>query len=101
MTRFNYDLTGPDITDPVWGTTSQLHYNDIQCTATWFEIVTGVQVKLWKNLHVGWSIRLKRTISTDKDPVAKPYYIPGYGFTTNDTSWGATYNINYHFNWGK
>ncbi len=101
LSRYNFDISGPPIKDPVWGGSEPFSYTDIATTSHWLEIVVGVQVKVWRNFHMGWSVRYKREISSTKNQYAKPYYIPGFGTTTQTTAWGASYNLIFDLNWGK
>lgn len=101
LSRYEFDISGPPLTDPVWGGSEPFSYKGIGTTSHWFELVAGVQVKVWSNIHMGWSVRYKHEISSTKNAYAKPYFIPGYGTTTHTTSWGATYTLNFDLNWGK
>lgn len=47
FTSYKYDLTGPEITDPIWGTTSPYEAKDISCNYHWMEILFGVDAKIW------------------------------------------------------
>jgi len=101
ISKFKYDVASPLMTDPIWGGSDTFIANDINCTSQWIEIVCGVQVKIWKNLHMGWSVRYKAEMSSTKNDFSKPTCIPGYGYTTNSTCWGGTYNLIFDLNWGK
>jgi len=101
LSTFKYDINGPEMTDPVWGGTHPFNYDGISSTAHWAEVVLGVQVKMWRNFHMGWSLRIKRAIGKGETDYGIPYFIPGYGTTTNSTVFGATYNLIFDLNWGK
>lgn len=101
FSNYNFDISGPEITDPYWGGSSPFSYTDINTTSHWFEIVAGAQVKIFKHFHMGWIVRFKREINSTKNDYAQPYYIPGYGTTSNSTTWGASYNLTFDLNWGK
>lgn len=101
ISPFEYDLEGPDMTDPIWGGSSPFSYKNISSTAHWGELVFGFQVKVWGNFHMGWSIRLKKYFSISNSKSSQPYYIPGFGTTTSSTAWGGTYNLIFDLNWGK
>lgn len=101
FSKFNYDLSGPDLVDPIWGGQSQFNYTGLSSSSSWIEFLVGVQVKIWKTFHMGWSVRLKRAFSTKSTDYSDPYYIPGYGTTTSSTAIGATYNLIFDLNWGK
>ncbi len=93
ITKFNYDMRGPDIIDPVWGGAAPFKYTDAPSTCQWGELVLGVQVRAFKHIHMGWSVRYKAGFSIGENDHSKPYYVPGYGTTVNSSCWGGTYNI--------
>lgn len=101
VSNFSYDISGPDMRDPIYGGAEPFGFDGINTTSQWIEVVAGVQVKVWRNLHMGWSIRFKSEMNTKESLYAKPYYIPGYGTTTGGTVWGGTYNLIFDLNWGK
>ena len=101
FSTYNFDIAGPAVVDPVWGGAESFNKKGISATSHWLELALGVQVKVWKNLHMGWSIRYKRELSTSKNNYAKPYYIPGYGTMTNSSCWGGAYYLIFDLNWGK
>lgn len=93
FSTFKYDISGPGISDPIFGGEKAYNLTGLNCTSHWAEVVASVQVQIWKGFHMGWSVRYKADISTDESKYCKPYYIPGYGSTTDSTCWGATYNL--------
>ena len=101
ISKFKYDMSGPAIADPIWGGSESYSINDIDCTSNWAELIFGVEVKMYKNFHMGWAVRYKRELSSTKSLYAKPSCIPGYGYTTNSTCWSATYSLIFDLNWGK
>ncbi len=101
FSTFKYDYDGPDMTDPIWGGAAPFSYKGVSSNSHWAELALGVQVKIWRNLHMGWSIRYKRELASTNNDIGKAYYIPGYGTTTSSDCWGATYNLIFDLNWGK
>lgn len=100
ISRFSYDVGGPEMTDPIWGGTRPFESRSIDCTSQWGEVVFGAEVQIYKNFHMGWLVRYKKELSSTKSEYAKPNCIPGYGYTTNSTCWGATYSLIFDLNWG-
>lgn len=100
ISMFQYDIAGPAQTDPIWGGSKPFSMNSIDCTSHWAELIFGVEVKIFKNFHMGWAVRYKREIASTKSDFAKPNCIPGYGYTTNATCWGGTYSLIFDLNWG-
>lgn len=100
ISKFQYDIAGPAQTDPIWGGSQSFSMKNIDCTSHWAELVFGVEVRIFRNFHMGWAVRYKREISSTKSDYAKPNCIPGYGYTTNTTCWGGTYSLIFDLNWG-
>lgn len=95
LSMFKYDMHGPQISDPIWGGSAPFDYSDVSSTCHWAELVVGVQVKILKYFHMGWSIRYKKEMKVGGHDHSRPYYIPGYGTTTNSSCWGGTYNLTF------
>ena len=91
-TTYEYDLSHPGITDPVWGGTSEYSIIGESASYSWFEALAGVQAKICGPLHLGWSLRYKSRISSDEGSLGKSWYVPGYG-TSDSSGFGATFNI--------
>lgn len=98
---FNYDISGPAMTDPIWGGSEPFSIDGIKCTSHWAEVVLGAEVQIYKNFHMGWSVRYKSELASTKSDYSKPSCIPGYGKTTTSTCWGGTYSLIFDLNWGK
>lgn len=92
-----YDITSNGLKDPVWGTVTEFNRTGQKSFSHWIELVAGVRVQIYKNFMMGWSARLKRTISTKINGDNEPWYIPGYGYS-GTTNIGMTYSIIYKIN---
>lgn len=101
ISKYDFDISGPSVSDPIWGGEETFSYQDISMTSQWLELVCGVEVSLWRNFHMGWSVRYKQKLASTKSRYAEPYYIPGYGTTTGAVAWGITYSLIFDLNWGK
>lgn len=92
FTSFKYDISSPAFQDPVWGTVLPFSYTGLQGKAQWGEIVFGVQARIWKIFHLGWSVRYKVRFSHKENTAGNAWYVPGFG--KNDTSClGGTFNV--------
>lgn len=68
----------------------------------WAEITTGLRVKIWKSLWMGYTARMKFSPSTKgSDPTMAPYDMPGYGLVQNKPWWGFNYQVFWKINWKK
>lgn len=78
-TSFKYDLEPIIITDPSWGGETTYQTSDVKCYYHWMEAVAGIDVKIARPIRLGWSIRYRKRIAHDHNPVGDPWYVPGYG----------------------
>lgn len=90
---FSYSLTDITITSGYWGETADLSIPSQSATASWFELVFGLRVKLWGPISAGWSLRYHAVMHLTKSPYGKPWYIPGYG--TRGSSITGSFTIVY------
>lgn len=71
-------------------------------TGGWGEITTGLRVKVWKGLWMGYTARFKFAPGTKgNSPSLSPYDMPGYGTVSNKPWWGFNYQLFWRFNWKK
>lgn len=92
FTAYNVDISRDDITDPVWGPTTNFAVNGDKCNRHWAEIVFGLDAKIFGPLHMGWMFRYKRRLFHKDPSVGNAWYVPGYGIY-GDTRLGANFNI--------
>ncbi len=79
-------------TDPVWGPID-VSFTNSNIPAGWFELTTGLRVKLWKMIWMGYTARLKFGLSTGSTPDMLPQDVPGYGRADKEAYWGFNYQI--------
>lgn len=97
------DLTDPsyaggaeltNLTDPIWGDTSNYVHEGMKYTMHWVELTFGIRANIAKRIKMGLMLRVKYRISASVDTYGDPYYIPGFGrYDSNNT--GITYSIIY------
>jgi hypothetical protein len=65
-------------------------------TASWAEVAAGVNVKVFNNIYVGFSLQLKMLITNSEPTNFENLYIPGFN-RTYDGNFGAgfTYSVSY------
>lgn len=110
---FKYDLESLEVSDPIWGGTSNPNLSDDiwggsvsfrvkgeSSTAHWLELVGGIRVQVWERFMMGWSIRYKQRFSVGKGMYSEPAYIPGFG-ESKKTNFGVTYSLIYKLPVGK
>ena len=92
FTSFKYDVDGPPIVDPVYGTETPFHYHDISSNAQWVEAVFGLEARICKFFHLGWTFRYKFETHKKKPTLGNVWYVPGYG-KSGGPALGGTFNI--------
>lgn len=78
-THFNYQLRSVEITDPYWGTAQVVDFPRQTSNVTYLNVLFGLRVKIWKQLSMGWHIRIRTILHETDQPSGQPWYIPGYG----------------------
>lgn len=91
-----YDLSNITVSSPYWEEIqTNLSIPKSTSVAHWGELLLGLQVKLYKGLMMGWSVRYKILFSAQQKSDAKQWIIPGFGKSNNPL--GFNFTINYRF----
>ena len=86
------DRLNTQVTDDLFGDRPvSLSNNNVQ--ARWGELTTGLKVKLWKIVWMGYTARFKFGLSVNNDSNFTPHEVPGYGLAGEDTYWGFDYYL--------
>lgn len=91
-TTFSYDITAPSMVDPVWHDEVDFVYNDVKSNVLWAELVFGLEAKIWRNFHLGWSLRYRRRLHQKISGPGQAWYVPGFGKNDSGT-FGGTFNL--------
>ena len=69
-------------------------YTHSGVNARWFELTSGLRVKIWKIIWMGYTARFKFGLKYDANTAdIIPADVPGYGRTEKDSYWGFNYQI--------
>ncbi len=103
-----YDVVVPDMTNPeytdgatqtnltdhIWGDTSNYVHEGMTHTMHWVEFTLGLRANVAKRIKMGLMLRIKYKLKASVDKYGDPYYLPGFGrYDSNNT--GITYSIIY------
>lgn len=89
-----YELSNISISEPYWEENlTGLSIPSSKSVAHWGELVMGLQVKLYKGLMMGWSVRYRALFATSQKGDARQWIIPGFG--KRNSPLGFTFTINY------
>jgi hypothetical protein len=69
------------------------NYSHSGIKANWFELTTGIRVKIYKIFWMGYTARFKFGLNYDDTEEIIPSDVPGYGRTDKDSYWGFNYQI--------
>ena len=91
-----YRITDITTSSPYWEETqTNLSIPQSTSVAHWGELLLGLQVKLYKGLMMGWSMRYKILFASQQKGDAKQWIIPGFG--KSNSPLGFSFTINYRF----
>jgi hypothetical protein len=68
-------------------------YSNSNVPSRWFELTTGVKVKIWSFLWMGYTARFKFGLKYGDTPEMVPHDVPGYGRTDKESYWGFNYQL--------
>ena len=88
-TSFKADYSSPPVTDSYWGGTTEWGEENMECKYHWAEAVFGAQAKIWKFVHLGWSLRYRKRVSYSEGEHSKAWYVPGFGKSDNSNIMGT------------
>lgn len=88
---FSQDLTRA-LSNAVWGDTV-LVQSTPNVKAHWLELASGIKVRVWDWVWLGYTASYKFRLKTPEDLAILPYDVPGFGRTFKPTVWGFNYYI--------
>ena len=91
-TNYKCDIIRENLPDPVWKTEAGFGVKDMKCYMHWFEIVFGIDAKVFGPLHLGWNVRYKRKLFHDEGEIGNTWYVPGFGINDRDQI-AANFNV--------
>lgn len=77
--------------DTIWGERLADYTTDHR-SARWIELASGIKIKMWKFIWMGYTGSIKFGLKS-KDNILTSAYVPGYGSTYKDTTFGFTYQL--------
>jgi len=78
------------------------HLTNDKVSGGWGELTSGLRVKVWKGLWMGYTARMKFAPGTKgNNSTFIPYDMPGYGIVSKQLWWGFNYQLFWKFAWKK
>ena len=95
--RYGHSVFSEDfnitVNDPIWGASVGQHYMNTNVNAHWLELTTGLRVKIWKIIWMGYTARFKFGLKMSDTPQLLASDVPGFGRTDKIDTWGFNYQI--------
>lgn len=97
--RYGHSVFSEDfnvvLSDTLWQSSigNSQHYSNNNIKAHWLELTTGLRVKIWKVIWMGYTARFKFGLKTSNTPVLLPSDVPGFGRTDKLDTWGFNYQV--------
>jgi len=83
------------LTDSIYGDL-QSETGNSAVTAHWFEMTTGMKIKVWKQFFMGYTVRFKFALRLNGlSGSLTSFDVPGYGLANEGSAWGFNYHIFY------
>lgn len=95
FSAFNYSIDGPAIQDYVYGDVVPYSLQGLHGRNHWLEIVAGLEGRLWRFIHLGWTIRGKLRLAQKENIHGQPYYVPGFGDNSDSFCFGGTFSLSF------
>ena len=92
FTSYKVDISRPNLIDPVWQYQSDFGVEGMKCSMHWFEVVLGIEAKIFGPMHLGWNVRYKRRITHKEGDIGQSWYVPGFGINDSNKL-GADFRV--------
>lgn len=98
--QLDYDTRAIIQSETGWPNTRESSSNG-NAKANWYEMVTGLKIRVVKQLYMGFTLRFKLLLKTKQIEDLRPYYIPGFGKNINTSAFGFNYYVSYRLPFRK
>lgn len=98
--KLDYDTKAEIQSDIGWPSTRETISND-NAKASWYELVTGLKIRVVKQLYLGFTLRFKLLMKVKQVESLRPYYIPGFGKNINTSSFAFNFFVSYRLPFRK
>ncbi|MDE7153013.1 MAG: hypothetical protein K2O00_01045 [Muribaculaceae bacterium] len=79
FSSFNYEITDVRIGGNYWNPEHTMTIPRQHANATYIEFLLGIRVMIWKQISVGWTVRLHNLMHCTTGEYGNAWYIPGMG----------------------
>ena len=87
-------IDNPNLGDGIWGGSVPYNHKGMKGNMQWIEFCLALRAHIWKQLYMGWGIRIKYKLTASSDRYGDPWYVPGFGKYGSNTI-GISYTVIY------
>ena len=98
--KLEYDTHAVIQSDTKWPNTTE-NTSNYKAKANWFELNTGLRIRIVKQLYMGFTVRYKLFMKVTGTEDLKSYYVPGFGKNIGTSAVGFNYYISYRLPFRK
>ncbi|MCK5209226.1 MAG: hypothetical protein KAQ79_14425, partial [Cyclobacteriaceae bacterium] len=98
--KLDYDTRAVIHSQTGWPNTRETISNP-NAKANWYEMVTGLKIRVVKQLYMGFTLRFKFLMKVKQTENFRPYNIPGFGKNIEESNFGFNYYISYRLPFRK
>ena len=98
--KLDYNTQAVIQSETGWPNTQETVTNT-NAKASWFEMVTGMKIRVVKQLYMGFTLRYKLFMKVRQVEELRTYYVPGFGKNVSSSAFGFNYYISYRLPFRK
>lgn len=93
ISNFSFEATDVTLDQSYWGDDVTFNVPSQRTTVGYIEAAIGLKVMIFKNIYLGWDVRMHTIAHKSNLIYGEPWYIPGYG--TRTSSFSASLSVSY------
>ncbi len=93
ITSFSYRVEDVISNNGYWDESTSLSVPSQHATAGYLEFLFGLRVKIWRDISLGWELRVHKMLHQGAHPYGDPWYVPGFG--TKGSLFSGAFSISY------
>ena len=99
ISSFNYNVENAVANNSYWDENTVLSVPSQHATVGYFEVMVGLRVKIWRELFMGWELKVHKILHQGSHAMGNPWYVPGYG--TNGSLFAGAFSVSYTLPFSK
>lgn len=93
FSAFSYEVVDVVAHNGYWNETSSMSVPSQDASVGYLEFLFGLRVKIWRDISLGWELRMHRMLHKGVNRYGSPWYVPGYG--TDGSTFSGAFSISY------